>query len=78
MTDDDFEGYLTRRLGLTPAQWEEIARGVMHGAKSARLYYNALVTQGFTPDAALKIVCAHGCSPKWPWDSTTTRSDDDT
>jgi hypothetical protein len=77
MKDNDVEGYLTRQMGLTPAQWDEIARGIQHGAKSARLYFHALVAEGFTRDAALKILCAHGCSPKWPWDSTTTRSDED-
>lgn len=77
MRDHDLEGYFTRPPSLTPAEWDEIAHGVMYGAKSAWLYYSALVTQGFSPEAALTIICAHGCSPKWPWDNTTTLHDED-
>jgi hypothetical protein len=77
MKDNDLDGYLARQIGITAAQWELIANGAQHGARSAMIYFTALVAAGFTRDAALKILCAHGCSPKWPWASTTTRSDDD-
>jgi hypothetical protein len=32
-------------------------------ARAVRVYYNALVAEGFTPAEALKIVLSHGYAP---------------
>lgn len=76
MNEREVTQYLQRQFGLTDAQWEEIKQQAVMAARSAKIYYDTLLDQGFTQEQSLHIVLVHGCAPKWPWTNRGTAAEE--
>lgn len=77
MNRDELEGYVTRQVGYSQSDWDNLFQSIRHGAKFAYTYYTALIQEGFSAEQALLIVRAHGVIPKYPPTPQATPRDDE-
>jgi hypothetical protein len=76
MLDDKFIDNILRECqsGLTDTQLEAVKLVTKVAATCAKMYYNELISVGFSKEEALKVIQAHGPLPKWEHPTTSPKS----